>query len=436
MCSALAKHDVGTTLTLLLFSDQEGTGVLCCLGCFDDENVKAFVADRGKVGACDYCGASEVVTCDTGTVGEFIREGLRRAYVLAEEEAGPFDPDDQQYLWADPSDADMLWEVLQREAFSGLVSELDRSRDLAHDLMADSGSWDPKDSLLDDFRDVDSNYRLNNEVFGRQDSGFDDAWEAFCFTVTHIARFFEDRKSSLPRAKLLRSVMDLAHKLEYELPPETRLWRARCRPWSVRVPKTQTARERAVGPPPGRASKGNRMSPPGISFTYLGDSPATCATEIEARGGKAVWLGQFKTTRALRLLDLSGKTRVVRKSIFMKSYDHSDTWAHTILVDFAREIGRSIRGRDRELEYVPTQVLSEWLRLQGLAGVRYASSKRPGGLNYALFCGPRVREPILDSPFPSGLGGAWPPKGLPLFTSWLALEDFATMGAGRARATL
>lgn len=56
----------------------------CCEACFNDEYISAFIQKNGEPGDCPYCKSKNVFVCDTESVGDFIKDGLRRAYEEAD----------------------------------------------------------------------------------------------------------------------------------------------------------------------------------------------------------------------------------------------------------------------------------------------------------------------------------------------------------------
>ena len=61
---------------------------------------------------------------------------------------------------------------------------------------------------------------------------------------------------------------------------------------------------------------------------------------------------------------------------------------------FAEGLAEPIKLDGRQhIEYVPTQILTEYVRYNHrghkIRGLLYSSSRRPKGVNCALFCGPR-----------------------------------------------
>jgi len=161
-----------------------------------------------------------------------------------------------------------------------------------------------------------------------------------------------------------------------------------------------------MGPAPARKSKGNRMSPPGISYTYLSEDRETASLEVQHDIPSPVWIVEFTTKKPLRLVDLTGKSLAI-PSIFDPLYDHERRLLVPTLIQFAKEISQHIEPEDEELDYVPTQVMTEYFRAQEADGIRYMSARRDGGTNIVLFCGRRLLEEGLLPELEPGAPDKW-----------------------------
>ncbi|MBN9181034.1 MAG: RES family NAD+ phosphorylase, partial [Microbacterium sp.] len=162
------------------------------------------------------------------------------------------------------------------------------------------------------------------------------------------------------------------------MPAGTLLFRARFQPAGKVY---RTAGE--LGPPPvDFATQTNRMSPPGIVMTYVSEDRATALAEtVNGRGTYAI--GEFLTERPALILDLSNLPPT--PSIFAEipdSYPYDPRPRIGFLQSVSREISRSIARDDRvHVEYVPTQVVTEYVRAvltidgRNVDGIRYRSSR-------------------------------------------------------------
>ncbi len=387
---------------------------LCCIHCFSDEYLRRFVQENGQSGNCQYCGTQKTTTISTAVIGDFVRDKLICAYTRSTSDVGPYDSEDKVYLWGDPTDGLYAWEILLSEECvlsSRAWTDDSVAEKLAQDLVMDSGP-DSRDIAqgADDWLGGDALLVLRNKFFGPQDTGFHEGWHGLKERLQR-ARFFDCPSHGESRAEILRPVLDLIEQATITLDAGTSLWRAR-RIYDDRPPPVGELKATEIGPAPPRLTNGKRMSPPGISYMYLAsDGDTACAEVAWEHVDSRVWLGEFNLRSELKILDLTGKTAAYAGSIFSPTYDHSLRWAPQIMHGFANEISKPIEGTQEELEYVPTQVLSEYVRLfAGVNGIAYKSAKRATAVNYVLFCG---RAP--DHP------GSWTAAAAVPFSDWMEL---------------
>ena len=134
------------------------------------------------------------------------------------------------------------------------------------------------------------------------------------------------------------------------------------------------------------------MSPPGIVMTYVADDQNTALAET-ASGPGTFAIGTFVTERDALILDLTNLPAV--PSMFTEL---SDTMEYdprprvAFLHNISREISRPIARDDRiHIEYVPTQVVTEYVRTsvviegRSIDGIRYRSSRRGAETAIVLF---------------------------------------------------
>ena len=127
------------------------------------------------------------------------------------------------------------------------------------------------------------------------------------------------------------------------------------------------------------------MSPPGIGYMYCSEDMKTCLDEIRAVIGEKYWVGEFTLTNSLKIIDIGLEPNLRLKSIFNVRYNHEMLWARNFVRGFSTDISIPIAPGDAPLEYVPTQVVAEYLRHRGNDGIRFASSLAPNKYNVTLF---------------------------------------------------
>lgn len=191
---------------------------------------------------------------------------------------------------------------------------------------------------------------------------------------------------------MLRAIGDriVRMNLRKQLPDGTRLYRAR--PSTAGTRLTSPAE---LGPPTReQALMSNRMSPPGVVMTYTALDPETALAETVGDEGGLYAIGEFLTRRSANLLDLTSLPQVPS---FFEVIPDSRPWSrrdaqffHDLVIDFARPIARDDRVH---IEYVPTQVFTEYCRLalhddyhcEPFDGILYPSARKTEGISVVLF---------------------------------------------------
>lgn len=148
-----------------------------------------------------------------------------------------------------------------------------------------------------------------------------------------------------------------------------------------------------LGTPPAElAVFSNRMSPAGIPMFYAARDPATARAETEVADPEKPEMSTaiFTNTEDMRVLDLANLPAV--PSLFDDHKRHLRTglkFIHGFSEDLALPIHRN--GQEH-IEYVPTQIVSEYFRTvfnasddDQLDGLCYRSVKKNGGVSICLF---------------------------------------------------
>jgi len=223
------------------------------------------------------------------------------------------------------------------------------------------------------------------------------SWQYFCEFIKHERRFFFLQEKPEYAVKshelfdpgaILKTIVAQAIGLGLtsSLEQGTRVFRMRpqtdARPY-------RTALE--LGPPPAElAVQANRMSPPGVVMTYVSEDERTALLETADKDGTYA-LGTFELVRKATVLDLTKVPEV--PSIFDLGRAPVRE-AIIFLREFAEEMSKPIARDGRvHVEYVPTQVVTEYLRVspearrEDLEGVRFSSSRQKDGVSLVLFGG-------------------------------------------------
>jgi hypothetical protein len=362
-----------------------------CGACFGDDGLREFCANHAESKECDFCGTTSVEPI-AAPLDEVIEHISRCIYEH-------FD---------DPANAGLPYETAEG-GYQGTTY-------LTYEVFEELGLDFPKDRG-DRLRDAIEG-GLGNDLWSEadpfgltRDQQLHFSWERFCRVIKHERRYFflrNDEKEArhsgdelFSPAEILQMIFSFAEDAGAfaKLPTGTTLYRARYEPDGETYATAGT-----LGPPPlDHAIKTNRMSPPGVVMTYASeDLESALAETVDEPGTFAI--GKFATERDALILDL---TRLpAAPSAFAELLDTQEydprprlNFLHSI----SREISRPIARDDRvHIEYVPTQVVTEYVRsavrIKGrrVDGIRYNSSRKLAGSALVLFAD--QRNLILDVP--------------------------------------
>ncbi|MBI3775435.1 MAG: RES domain-containing protein [Gammaproteobacteria bacterium] len=348
-----------------------------CPDCVEDDFLRILIRDNAESNACDYCGAT--VQQNIAAPIDVITEAVARAV---------------HANFADPAEAGVPYESAEG-GYQGMTFDTDEAlRRLP---------FDAQDNLFEAISDAFTNDLWTSAPGGHwlgsaRHDVLRDAWEHFVLTVKHESRYFfgapnrfvapELREFSEP--DIFETLADLVREsLIQTVPAGTSFFRTRYWPdppdWAPDVAN--------MGAPPTELASAGRMNPAGISYLYLAFEEPTAIAEIFRGPPAKLAIAHFKATRELTLLDLN--TLPDRSSVFDDDLRH-EREAVLFIEGFAEAISRPVtRDGSEHIDYVPSQVVSEYFRLifalggegngSRLDGIAYPSAVRPGGRNVVLF---------------------------------------------------
>lgn len=140
-----------------------------------------------------------------------------------------------------------------------------------------------------------------------------------------------------------------------------------------------------VGMPPPGIGTHNRFSPRSISYGYFSKDNTTIIKEVRAIQGNDIAIGKFRVEN-LNLVDLRKETlKNILKDPFSRQFTRELLCSNRIIQKFLQEITKPINEEERDLEYLPTQAISMYIRTLGYDGFIYDSSLNQNGENYLLY---------------------------------------------------
>lgn len=373
-----------------------------CSHHFKDYGLKAMIDEKGHDGVCSYCGRKGTVRdmyslCEDITwkvkmyFSDIDNAGLMLASSFYDDEheiiagyrrIGPYiAPIGNTYF----ASKDTMLQNL------GLVSD---NEQLDKDI---SDVFTTEQWISRDFYEEDQTVKLNIQ------------WNKFAASVKYNRRFtflalpeFEpmlvgDGGHSENILSGLQELM-LQQGLISTLPPYSKIYRAR---------KVSDLNKQYgfidITSSPNKVASSNRMSPAGVSMFYASFEKETAMKECVGNEEDAMIVGTFETARELTIVDF---TKIPKNSFWVSNWQ-----GIRFLNMFHSNITKKVDPEDKNLlQYVPTQVLTEYIRYmlkdesgKSIDGMIYGSAKT-NDKNIVLFCSQQnsykfVRKDVLIEKF-------------------------------------
>lgn len=259
------------------------------------------------------------------------------------------------------------------------------------------GEYSCRDDLFGDictYIAEDGWYARDNEYIGdKEDIGvlYNKEWKAFCHMVKYETRYvffnqWDDGEADERAKNILEFIGNAVEKLDLlkEVLPEKGFYRGR----THRTKEEAFSSDNQLASPPPYSAKVNRMSAEGISIFYGANNVKTVLAEIYNGIEQYATIAQFKSKDKLWLLDLSNVLHMKVPSLF----DRKNRDKRGYIGFFKKFVNMIISPVDNipAIEYVPTQILTEYFRHVYnygcmFDGIMYPSAKNPQGKCYALF---------------------------------------------------
>ena len=343
--------------------------MMCCVECFADKVLRERIESEGSIGHCEYCDAIDVL-CVVDSDLDVLFRPLLRLYDIVAFGVNALPGADLFLIGnvlADVIDED--WEI-----FSDRFP-LDRRTDLLDNILNSGLAPDEADDRVP----VEDLWTGRERRFTHV--GSKDLWEEFVWHIKHERRFVlktrpdggigdvADPKGWIP---------PLLEELAINLPGSTTVFRAR---WEGPVKKLFPKEK--MGAPPPDMTPGGRANAPGIPVLYAALDHETAVAEVRPWKGARVSVAPCELRKPAALVDLSD-IHYLTKGPFA----YGDLLHEIDKLDMVRaladELARPISLSDTEIDYVPTQYLTEVVKSLGYDGMLYPSAMG-GGNNVVLF---------------------------------------------------
>lgn len=334
--------------------------MICCAECFKDLEIKASIESLGHKGACLLCGAEEVWIYDSDLdMGDSDFEELLTSiieiYKPEDELANDFPDNEKQDIEQHIKNDWDIFNLDLRGIRVIIENIIETSMDLDERLLVQKVGIP---NLHDE------TYLEQNSILGKYQ------WDDFRKYLRNENRFHTKYINLEILAEVLQDTVTTVSK-------GTRLYRAR-------VAKDEKGyHSREMGAPPDDIASAGRANSKGISCLYLANKRKTTIKEIRAGAFDFVTIATFKVKKDIKVVDLSVITHnspfyaATDKTKFLINENH--------LRNIEKDLAKPVSKRDSDLDYLPTQYISDFAKYLGYDGVKYISTFDRDSYNIALF---------------------------------------------------
>ena len=336
---------------------------MCCEECFTDPVLKDFIRENGELEDCEYCDARNV-KCVGPEDLEGLFEPVIGLYEMPEygihfhPEFRPSPVGEPLLFLLEDDWGEFFSEHLEYDAKNAILDAIVN----AHRGRKDFGR-DVKDLWVD----------RASSFLHRSPS---DYWSEFTLHITHERRFIPDPNASLGWIIDLVPIITQALPLvDRRLPAGTEIYRARIGSRTEGFSSDLPLAAEQMGAPPRELARSGRINPPGIPFLYTALEEATAVAEIRPWKGALVTVAKFVLPAELRMADLLAVPGF--QSPFGIPDLFSQVESRSLLRRLASELMKPVAPGASDVDYVPTQYLSEVIRNEGFDGIKYPSALGP-----------------------------------------------------------
>lgn len=334
----------------------------CCVECFKDKEVRAAIEMIGHKGECPICKRKNVWIYDSNTDAdvsnvEELLDSILEIYVPESELPDTYPKNEVKSIVESFHDD---WKIFagKEEEIKTIVNELvDNSFTISDRILVESVGIPQL---------YDETYLSSNCIMGCY------SWETFKKCLRNENRFH----NKYINLKMLENILQ---ETEIIVPKGEKFFRARV---ANEKGRKGFLRRDMWGPPDDIATPG-RANSKGQSCLYLSNEKMTTIKEIRAHAFDYVTIATFRLNKDIRVLDLSS---ITHDSPF---YSSTDKIAYLINEKILRKIendlAKPMSRWDSDLDYLPTQYISDFAKSLGYDGVKYYSTFNKEAYNLALF---------------------------------------------------
>lgn len=230
-----------------------------------------------------------------------------------------------------------------------------------------------RQELIKKISDNDDLFKIKYKPVYSKEKHNIEQWEIFREELKHKNRFFP--KNGLKKEKLEPSAKYIGVKIGKA---SQNFYRARINSPGNTIDISE------MGKPPEMMVSNGRANPIGIPYLYVASTIGTAIAEIRGHKGETVTVAKFGMIEDMELADLRNPKKTI--SPFELDVEEMELIYKNLpfLELLGKELSKPVIPREINLEYLPSQYLSELLKDIGFHGIIYRSSVSNGD-NYVIF---------------------------------------------------
>jgi len=357
---------------------------MICNHCFEDINIRNYIESNGEQSndPCPNCGAQsdpdeeyEVYCLEKRLLAEKLANVLQKLYIHENVHGLGGSARSHIERREDPGDLAGLLDL--DEACDDIFSDNQLGRFIVDNR--------PFVNIADgDFDYFESPYHpaWKDRCFFEDDNEYSlSKWEQFCKNVKHKARYFDHPEFSV--TETLSDFNIFFQQLVTNSGPR-QIYRSRKIYDAQEETNINTNSTKELGKVPIKYAKNNRFSPVGISYGYFAFDELTAVAEIRPEDYDNVAIGTFLLSAGQRFIDFRSASMERILDYFDDDFNERFYCQQQFIKEFISDISKSISTSEQLLEYIPTQIMAEFIWSKGYDGFMFDSSLT-GGTNLVLF---------------------------------------------------
>lgn len=334
--------------------------MICCTNCFCDLEIKATIESLNHKGQCPICGSSNIWIYDSendadASSFEEMLSSVIEIYKPEEELENSYPENDKKSIEEHICND---WNIFNVDMVSSktIITYIVESS-----LFLDGRILNQKVGIPEKY---DEAYLEENSILGKY------TWTDFKKYLRNENRFHNNYINLRVLSEVLRDTIS-------EIPEGERFYRARIANDKFGFSSNE------MGAPPDDVASAGRANSKGISCLYLANKKKTTVKEIRASAFDYVTIATFKLLKKVTVVDLSV---ITHNSPFYASTDKVKYLINEKhLKEIEQDLAKPVGSRDSDLDYLPTQYISDFAKFLGYDGVKYISTFDNESFNLALF---------------------------------------------------